>query len=263
MLQNPHELVTAEQWRVAQPWLAQRATERRHLSMYLSGAHAYGFPSPDSDLDIKCVHIANTAQLLALTPHDNNRELTEIVDGVELDYSSHEVGMVLRGVISGNGNYIERFLGSEQFAVDPIWFAPARMVVTDLLSQRVANHYMGFATSQLKLYDAKPTAKRALYVLRTTATGCELLTEGRMVTNLRELPLYWPSGITELFDIKQRSEREPLPTDVAQRWRDALVQAIAAIEQAKAVSPLPVTSNPTALQAANDWLISVRRSNFS
>jgi hypothetical protein len=30
----------------------------------LSGAHAYGFPSPDSDLDLKAIHVAKTADLL-------------------------------------------------------------------------------------------------------------------------------------------------------------------------------------------------------
>ncbi len=32
--------------------------------MDLSGAHAYGFPSPDSDVDLEAIHVATTTDLL-------------------------------------------------------------------------------------------------------------------------------------------------------------------------------------------------------
>ncbi|MEO8706556.1 MAG: nucleotidyltransferase domain-containing protein, partial [Kofleriaceae bacterium] len=71
--------------------------ERRHLVIYLSGAHAYGFPSPDSDLDLKCVHIAPTADLVGLALVGDPPDRIEIVEGVELDYGSNELAPVLRG----------------------------------------------------------------------------------------------------------------------------------------------------------------------
>jgi uncharacterized protein len=262
MLTNPAQLIANDQWPVAERWLRARADERRHLTIYLSGAHAYGFPSPDSDLDLKCVHIAKTADLLAMTPNDNGREVTEIVDTVELDYSSHELGMVLRGVVTGNGNYIERILGDAMIATDGEFFDEVRRIVQALLSRRVANHYAGFATSQLKLFDRKSTAKKALYVLRTAATGRALLTRGQLITDLRRLLDYCPPAVNELFAIKQRGEREILPPDVAQRWRADLVAAIAAVETDAATSILPVSSTTEALAAANDWLLHVRRKNF-
>ena len=262
MLQNPHNIVPVDQWAIAAHWLNKRAAERRHLTMYLSGAHAYGFPSPDSDLDIKCVHIANTAHLLAITPHDDGLEVTEIVDGVEVDYSSHELGMVVRGVISGNGNYLERLLGPTMFATDDELVGAARDIITGLLSQRVANHYAGFASSQLKLFDVKPTAKRALYVLRTAATGRALLGEARMVTDVRQLLHLCPAGIDELLAIKQLGETEALSPAMATAWRTRLAAAIAELEPAKQASILPATPTDGALRAANDWLLAVRRANF-
>src|SRR5690606_29702253 len=45
-LDDPHQRAVAE--RV----LNEEDTARRHLVVHLSGAHAYGFPSPDSDLDL-------------------------------------------------------------------------------------------------------------------------------------------------------------------------------------------------------------------
>src|SRR6188768_1483804 len=109
---DPWQVLTANQAAVARPFLAERERERRHLVVYLSGAHAYGFPSPDSDLDLKCVHIAPTSSLVGLdVPEESAGDRIEVIDGVELDYGSNELGPVLRGSIKGNGNYLERILG--------------------------------------------------------------------------------------------------------------------------------------------------------
>ena len=66
-------------------YVAARAAERHHLVVYLSGAHAYGFPSPDSDFDIKCVHVAPTRDLVGLAPREGGADTIEIIDGVEID----------------------------------------------------------------------------------------------------------------------------------------------------------------------------------
>ena len=41
------ELLTAHQLTVARKVLAEESARREHLVVSLSGAHAYGFPSPD------------------------------------------------------------------------------------------------------------------------------------------------------------------------------------------------------------------------
>ena len=46
--------------------LSAEGAKREHLVVALSGAHAYGFPSPDSDLDLKSIHVAPTADLVGL-----------------------------------------------------------------------------------------------------------------------------------------------------------------------------------------------------
>src|SRR5262245_43324929 len=58
MTDDPWSVLIGHQAEVARRFLADRDRERKHLVVYLSGAHAYGFPSPDSDLDLKCVHVA-------------------------------------------------------------------------------------------------------------------------------------------------------------------------------------------------------------
>ena len=259
---DPWRVLTAHQAAVARAFLAERARERRHLVVYLSGAHAYGFPSPDSDLDLKCVHVAPTRQLVGLTPTSDTAEQVEIVDGVELDYGSNELAPVLRGVIKGNGNFLERILGDLALDSDSKLMDEARTVVRPLLSRRVARHYGGFATSQLRLFDEKPTAKRALYVLRTCATGRHLLAAGEVVTDVSRLAAFVPSEIDELLLVKRRAERQELEPDHVAVWRARLASAIEAIDSAVATSILPPDPPAQAVTAADAWLQDVRQTSW-
>src|SRR6185436_15328485 len=106
--------LTERQRRAADKLLDEEGAHRTHLVVSLSGAHAYGFPSPDSDLDLKAVHIEDTEHLLALEWRPMPAERLEVIDGVEVDYSSNEIRDVLLGIVRGNGNFIERVLGALQ-----------------------------------------------------------------------------------------------------------------------------------------------------
>src|SRR5262249_49586092 len=99
--------------------IAEEERNRSHLVIALSGAHAYGFPSPDSDLDLKAIHIDPTAKILGLSPGAPHADRMEVVGGVEIDYTSNELKPVLIGILQGNGNYIERVLGAHLPFVSP------------------------------------------------------------------------------------------------------------------------------------------------
>ena len=256
---DPWSVLSAHQAEVARRFLADRRGERRHLVVYLSGAHAYGFPSPDSDLDLKCVHVAPTRELVGLQPAPESAERVEVVDGLELDYGSNELAPVLRGANKGNGNFLERILGELVMASDASLLDEARAVIRPLLSRRIARHYIGFAASQLRLFDEKPTAKRALYVLRTTATGRHLLAHGELVTDVAKLSGFVPPEIGELLEIKRRAERQELEPELVAPWRARLVAAIAAVDTSVPTSILPVEPPPETVLAADTWLREVRK----
>jgi uncharacterized protein len=259
MTTDPWSVLTAKQAEVARRFLAERDRERRHLVVYLSGAHAYGFPSPDSDLDLKCVHIAPTSDLVGLAPVEDPNDRIEIVDGVELDYGSNELAPVLRGALKGNGNFLERILGELALGGDPTLLAEARAVTRPVLSRRVSKHYGGFAVSQLKAFDQKPSAKRALYVLRTAATGRHLLAHGEVVTDVARLGEFVPPEIDQLLAIKRTGENQVLDTAHAQEWRVRLTAAIDAVDAAWRTSVLPEHPPPSAISALEAWLRDVRR----
>ena len=51
----------------------------------VSGAHLYGFPSPDSDVDLRACHVLPVKAMLGLSPPKGTVSRTWIADGVEID----------------------------------------------------------------------------------------------------------------------------------------------------------------------------------
>jgi len=249
---------------VIRAYVAHQATLRHHLVVYLSGAHAYGFPSPDSDFDLKCVHIAPTADLVGLTPRPGGAERIEVIDGVEIDYGSNEVGAVLRGALRGNGNYLERLLGDLVITEDAR-LTELRPLLRAALSRTTFHHYVGFARSQLKqaLAMQPPPAKKVLYVLRTAITGVHLLRTGELITDLTRLVDQYNLGAArELVEAKRAGERVPLSDDVWTRWRPELDRVFTTLADAHASSPLPEEPPDAAVAAVEAWLVDVRRAHF-
>ncbi len=60
------QALTPEQQAVVKRVLEEENARRRSLVVTLSGAHAYGFPSPDSDVDLKAVHVSPTERVLGV-----------------------------------------------------------------------------------------------------------------------------------------------------------------------------------------------------
>ncbi len=57
----------------------------------LSGAHLYGFASPDSDFDVRGVHILPLREMVGLDVGRETVERTSLRDGLEIDLVTHEV----------------------------------------------------------------------------------------------------------------------------------------------------------------------------
>ncbi|MCC7384270.1 MAG: nucleotidyltransferase domain-containing protein [Deltaproteobacteria bacterium] len=253
--------LTTEQRRVADQVLVQEGERRRHLVVALSGAHAYGFPSPDSDLDLKAVHVAPASRLLGLQRVEPTAERMEVIDGVEIDYSSNEILPVLQGVLAGNGNFIERILGA-RLLEKSAELADLAPLVQRALTKRVYRHYQGFATSQRREMEKTPApaAKRVLYVLRTALTGAHLLDTGRVVADLSLLIDDYGFGEARaLIDQKRKGERTPLDAGAVERWRGAVDRAFETLDRSFARSTLPEAAEGAELEA---WLLELRRRSW-
>lgn len=251
-------VLTAHQREVADRVLAQESARRTHVVISLSGAHAYGFPSPDSDLDLKAVHMSPAREFLGFPQTPAPAERLEVIDGVEIDYSSNELGGVLSGLIKGNGNYFERFLSRFAMSTSPA-FELLKPIVARSLSARVGRHYFGFGTQQRNEWErgGRKSAKKLLYVLRTTTTGTHLLRTGELETDLSVLADRYELGdAVELIEAKKRGEKSELPEALAEKWAARIDGVFARLTDAQKNSVLPAEPvNEAELEAA---LISLR-----
>ncbi len=251
------DLLTAEQAKVAAEFLDQESQRREHLVVSLCGAHAYGFASVDSDLDLKAVHVSPTRTLLGLSPAPTGAEKLELRGGVELDYSSNEVAAALNGVLRGNGNMIERLLDPNPLVSHPD-LAELRPLVAGQLCRRVHNHYRGFAASQRSAYLSNPSLKKGLYVLRTALTGAHALRTGEVVPDLSVLgPMYRFFEVPELIAAKRAAERARTPAEFERRMEVLFDRAFQTLEASRDASPLP--EHPPEPDRLEAWLLDLRQ----
>src|ERR1043165_6054094 len=76
----------------------------------VSGAHLYGFPSRDSDVDLRGVHLLPTADLVGLREPEETRSRMWERDGVEMDLVTHDVRKFVRLMLRRNGYVLEQLL---------------------------------------------------------------------------------------------------------------------------------------------------------
>lgn len=254
------DVLSADQMQVMRRVLAEEEARREHVVVYLSGAHAYGFPSPDSDLDLKAVHVARTADLLGFEVPAPTVDRAEVIAGVEIDYTSNELAHALSGILGGNGNFIERVLG-RMVAQASALLAELRQLTQRSLSRRVHRHYRGFALNQLHFLEKEPTAKKLLYVLRTALTGIHLLETRELEPDLtRLMDVYGLPEAAALVARKRAGERVGLDPAQLEQWRPRVDAIFQRLDEAREKSPLP--DGPSNEPEVREWLLAVRRARL-
>src|SRR4029453_3821644 len=74
----------------------------------ISGAHLYGFPSPDSDYDLRGVHILPVQEVVGLDDPNEKIEVSEIRDGLEIDLVTHDAYKFFMMLLKRNGYVLEQ-----------------------------------------------------------------------------------------------------------------------------------------------------------
>ena len=82
----------------------------RLLFATISGAHLYGFPSPDSDVDLRGVHVLTLNDVLGLESGDETVERSGVYDGLEIDLVTHDVKKFMQLMLRRNGYVLEQLL---------------------------------------------------------------------------------------------------------------------------------------------------------
>src|SRR3954463_13688573 len=74
----------------------------------ISGAHLYGFPSADSDYDLRGVHILPAREVLGLAPLRETIETSDDHDGTLIDLVTHDAAKFFRLLLRRNGYVLEQ-----------------------------------------------------------------------------------------------------------------------------------------------------------
>src|SRR5512135_203082 len=77
------------------------------LFVTISGAHLYGFPSPDSDYDLRGVHTLPLNEVLGLTTRHETVESSGQHHGLELDLVTHDLRKFMGLMLKKNGYVLE------------------------------------------------------------------------------------------------------------------------------------------------------------
>jgi predicted nucleotidyltransferase len=258
--ENVDEVLTAVQRAVTKRVLGEEGARREHVVVHLGGAHAFGFPSHDSDLDLKGVHVAPTADFLGFEAPAHAADRAEVIEGVEIDYTSNELAQVLGGILGGNGSFIERVLGRMTVIGSPL-LEELRPLARRALCRRVHRHYRGFAHNQLRFLEKEPKVKKLLYVLRTTTTGIHLLRTGEVEPDLtRLMDLYDLAEAAPLVVRKREGERIEIEPGLVDAWRPRIDALFERLDAEREKSPLPEEAPNE--REIRDWLLRVRRARF-
>jgi predicted nucleotidyltransferase/predicted dehydrogenase len=239
------------------PQVAAEVREHRYplLFVTISGAHLYGFPSPDSDFDLRGVHILPAQDLLGLETPKETIESSHIRDGVEIDLVTHDARKFFLLLLKKNGYVLEQLLSPLIVLTTP-HHAELKSLIPSLVTKHHAHHYLGFAQTQWHLFEkGRPRrVKPLLYVYRVLLTGIHLMQTGQVEANLLHLnDLYRLPQIPDLVARKLAGpEQSTLPEgDFAfhereyQRLRAQLEEAMqdTHLPEAPPLAPLCTTSS--------------------
>jgi predicted nucleotidyltransferase len=232
------------------------------LAVGVTGAHYYGFPSPDSDLDLKGVHVGDTSEVVSLRPPPDAIDYLGVFEGMEIDYTSHELAVALRLLLKGNGNILERILSPFQL-IDSETVTELQALARGAVSQKFFHHYRGFFGRMCQDWRAAEprTVKGLLYAYRSALTGIHLLRTGECIGDVTHLaPIYGFEQVADLVALKRRSPEHGALGATAGSDAD-LERLETLLLAAHTESPLPPEC-PN-IEALNGFLIRMRRSHFT
>lgn len=235
------------------------AHPRPLLFATVSGAHLYGFASPDSDYDLRGVHLLPAEEVVGLEHGPETLERASLEGGLDLDLVTHDAAKFFRLLLKKNGYVLEQLLSPLVVLTSPaheelVALAPA------CITRHHAHHYQGFAARQWALFDKERPrrVKPLLYTYRVLLTGIHLMRSGRVEANL--VPLAAEAGLPWIDDLVARKvggrEKETLPDDEIAFHVAEVVRLTALLADAATASRLP--ESPTAGPALHDLLVRLR-----
>ncbi|MEW6207424.1 MAG: nucleotidyltransferase domain-containing protein [Acidobacteriota bacterium] len=225
----------------------------------VSGAHLYGFPSADSDYDLRGAHVLPLREVVSLSPQRETIEVFTICDGAEIDLVTHDIRKFFTLLLRKNGYVLEQLYSPLIVHTTPA-HEELKAIARGCITRHHNHHYFGFAETQWKLFEKERPrrVKPLLYVYRVLLTGINLMRTGEVEANLVKLNEDFKLPyITDLVTRKrQGAEKQMIEDEDAEFHRGEYERLRRELEQAYQSSHLP--ERPTARDAMDDLLIRLR-----
>jgi predicted nucleotidyltransferase len=247
--------------RVVAGRLAQEAIRHPYPLVFatISGAHLYGFPSPDSDHDLRGCHVLPLREVLGLDmgPETVEAETKEV--GFELDLVTHDARKFFGLLLKKNGYVLEQLYSPLVVHTTPE-HEELKQIARGCITRHHSHHYLGFAANQWHLFDKERPrrVKPLLYLYRVLLTGIHLMRTGEVEANL--VTLNAEARLPHLDELIERKlsgpEKLTLEDGDLAFHLGEYEQLKGELESAHQISSLP--ESPTARPALDDLLIRLR-----
>lgn len=234
-----------------------------HLFVTISGAHLYGFPSPDSDYDLRGAHILPVREVLGLEPGRETIEVADVRAGLEIDLVTHDLKKFFGLLLKRNGYVLEQVCSPLVVHCAPE-YEELQVIARQCITRHHSHHYFGFAETQWRLFEREQPhrVKPLLYVYRVLLTGIHLMRSGDVEPNLVRLQeVFHLPYLPDLIARKLAGpEQSVLPEADLVFHRSEYKLLRAELETSYQASRLPEA--PTGKGALNDLLVRLRLASF-
>jgi hypothetical protein len=227
----------------------------------ISGAHLYGFPSPDSDFDLRGAHVLPLEKVVGLEVRDETVQDARVIEGLEMDIVSHDVRKFFGLLLKKNGYVLEQLFSPLIVHTTPE-HAQLKDIARGCITKHHSHHYFGFAETQWKLFlkESPRRVKPLLYVYRVLLTGIHLMRTGVIEANLVTLNLefrlpYIADLVARKLAGPEKSKLEDADIAFHQTEYERLRGELQAAHDA---SQLPELPNDETRMALNDLLVRIR-----
>jgi uncharacterized protein len=246
---------------VIDPRAAAVVREHSHRLIFatVSGAHLYGFPSPDSDWDLRGAHVLSIEETARLDVHGETVQSTAMRDGLEVDLVTHDVRKFFSMVLKRNGYVLEQIFSPIVVATSPA-HEELKAIAARCVTKHHAHHYFGFAGTERALFrkEDPPRVKPLLYIYRVLLTGIHLMKSGEIQAHLPTLAAeakldYLHELMRFKIEAKERAVLAKADLAFHEREHDRLEGVL---EEAAAASSLPDV--PQGRAELEDLLVRIR-----
>jgi len=117
------------------------------LFVTISGAHLYGFPSPDSDYDLRGVHLLPVKDAIGLLPARETIENSSVREGLEIDLITHDIRKFFGLLMKKNGYVLEQLYSPLIVHTTPE-HEELKSIAAGCVTKYHCYHYLGFAETQ-------------------------------------------------------------------------------------------------------------------